>query len=82
MAELIAKEVTPDGYFNLGKVPKGAFQSDVVQYKNQIPPNPLFQRGGQIQRFAQIGEPFSFHPLKKGGLGGIWMLHPSKATSL
>jgi hypothetical protein len=46
MAELIAKEVTPDGYFNLGKVPKGAFQSDVVQYKNQIPPNPPLKKGG------------------------------------
>jgi hypothetical protein len=40
---------------------EGAFQSDVVQYKNQIPPNP---------------------PFEKGGLGGIWMSHPSKATSL
>jgi hypothetical protein len=25
---------------------KGAFQSDVVQYKNQIPPNPPFSKGG------------------------------------
>jgi predicted PurR-regulated permease PerM len=34
----------------------GAFQSDVVQYKNQIPSNPpFFKGGGQIQRFAQIG---------------------------
>jgi hypothetical protein len=34
----------------------GAFQSDVVQYKNQIHPNPPFSKGGgQIQRFAKIG---------------------------
>jgi hypothetical protein len=42
----------------------GAFQSDVEQYKNQIPPNPPFFKGGQIQRFAQIGSPFSFPLLK------------------
>jgi hypothetical protein len=40
-----------------GKMPAlpGAFQSDVVQYKNQIPPSPPFSKGGQIQRLAQIG---------------------------
>jgi hypothetical protein len=29
----------------------GAFRSDVVQYKNQIPPNPPFFMGGIIGKF-------------------------------
>jgi hypothetical protein len=46
----------------------------VAQYKNQIPPNPPFSKGGQIQRFAQMvncsySPPFFF---EKGGTDDIY----------
>jgi hypothetical protein len=47
----------------------GAFQSDVVQYKNQIPPNPPFSKGGKNTALCPNRLTVLIPPFEKGGLG-------------
>ncbi|MBV5322488.1 MAG: hypothetical protein JZU60_01480 [Ilumatobacteraceae bacterium] len=49
----------------------GAFQSDVAQYKNQIPPNPPFSKGGTNTALCPNRLTVLIPPFEKRGVGGI-----------
>ena len=48
---------------------RGAIQSDVVQYKNQIPPNPPFSKGGTNTALCPNGLTVLIPPFEKKGGG-------------